>query len=416
MYSQRMRKIILEALEHLPAETRAITEKALENLFSKALIEMPDGEIFVQTGDIPAMWIRDSSWQVLPLVRFVRDDEIKRVLLGVIAAQVKFLSIDPYANAFNIEPNGLCWHKDFEDQSDWVFERKWELDSLTSFLQLSLDLHNLSGIEEHLSSEWWSVVAQILDLFEREQFHDSSSYRFLREGAPDHDHLSNRGYGADFASCGLIWSAFRPSDDACELPFNIPANIHAYIMLERLERVAAHVMPALALKAKELKTSIKLAVERWGTITVDGTEIYAYEVDGLGGALAMDDANYPSILSLPFHGHAIDKRYLDSRNFSLSSNNPWYFLGSEIVGVGSPHTGPNRVWPLSVAMQGLTSQSETESVNCESDITRTRTADNHIHESIDVDNPKDFTREWFSWAEMTFVELAFRNHLPADFG
>ena len=369
---------------------------------------MPDGALFVQTGDIPAMWIRDSSWQVWPLVRFADDEAVFDVIHRVIRSQVKFLSIDPYANAFNIEPNGLCWHKDFADQSDWVFERKWELDSITGFLQLSLGLAKQTGRRDHMDSAWWNLASSLISLLHSETEHDRETYRFWREGAPDHDHLSNNGFGADFANCGLIWSAFRPSDDACELPFNVPANIHAYLVLEELAQAAEAVSQvSIAKDALALAKRIRDAVARHGVALVDGKQIFAYEVDGLGGQILMDDANYPSLVSLPFLGYKPDALYASTRDFALSKSNPWFFEGTEITGIGSPHTGPGRVWPLAVAMAGITSAAESSAA--EATITATTTPDLHIHESIDANNHLDFTREWFNWAELTFVELAFKN-------
>lgn len=401
---------ITSALDALESPSREIAKRAIRNLFDKAFITMPDGELFVQTGDIPAMWIRDSSWQVLPIVRFASDPDVFDVIHRVIRAQVKFLNLDPYANAFNIAPNGLCWHKDFADQSDWVFERKWELDSITGFLQLSLDLLRSTGRDDHLDAEWWSLAASLVELLDSETRHEPASYRFWREGAPSHDHLANGGFGAPYKHCGLIWSAFRPSDDSCDLPFNIPANIHAYLMLTQLASVAAPLQPKLAKDARALAGKLNEAIEQHGTAMHKGRKIYAYEVDGLGGTVLMDDANYPSLVSLPFHGYQRDEIYDNTRAFATGAGNPWYFEGSEISGVGSPHTGVGRVWPLAVAMAGITATSSHESFAAEELIAQTATADLHIHESIAADDHLDFTREWFNWAELTFVELALKNH------
>ncbi|MDE2591460.1 MAG: glycoside hydrolase family 125 protein [Actinomycetales bacterium] len=400
---------IRDYLDKAPDLSRSIATKALVNLFQHACIDRPDGSVFVQTGDIPAMWIRDSSWQVWPLIRFADDPFILTLIEGVIKAQVQFLTIDPYANAFNIEPNGRCWHKDFEDQSLWVFERKWELDSVTGFLQLSLDLADKIESSSHLDTQWWSLADALVDVLAAETEHDPKSYNFWREGAPDHDHLSNGGRGAEFANCGLIWSAFRPSDDACVLPFNIPANLHAVEVLKRLAERANGLRPSLASRSLALASKIERGIEQFAIVRLEQHDILAYEVDGLGNHVLMDDANYPSLLSIPMFTAQNPGAYSATRQFALSSSNPWFFSGTKLSGIGSPHTGQGRVWPLAVAVQGITAETASEAIECETAIAQSVTADLHIHESVDKDNAENFTREWFNWAEMTFVELVFRN-------
>ena len=363
--------------------------------------------MFILTGDIPAMWIRDSVWQVRPLLRFASNSEIRDFIRGVIAAQTRFLMIDPYANAYNLEPNGNCWHKDFPDQSPWVFERKFELDSITSFLQLSLDLVDATQDENHLTSQWWSLVKSLVELLWSETQHEPKSYRFSRPGNPAHDHLSHDGYGAPFENCGLIWSAFRPSDDACELPFHVPSNIHAEIQLKRLAKFAEAIEPELSASSRKLAAQLASAIEATAVIGKGSKSILAYEVDGLGGFKLQDDANYPSLLALPFLGGVKNTLYRETRDFCLSPKNPWFFSGSHGAGVGSPHTGPGMIWPLAIAMQGITADNPADQLAALRLIERTRSSNGYIHESFDVTDPEHFTRDWFNWAEMTYVELAF---------
>ncbi len=135
--------------------------------------------------------------------------------------------------------------------------------------------------------------------------------------------------------------------------------------------------------------------------------ILAYEVDGLGGFKLQDDANYPSLLSLPFLGGQRNLLYRQTREFCLSNANPWFFSGPHGSGVGSPHTGENMIWPLAIAMQGITADKPADQLAALRLIERTRSSNGFIHESFDVSNPERFTRDWFSWAEMTYVELAF---------
>ena len=387
-------------------QSQPLLRNALNHLWFDACKRQDDGSVFVQTGDIPAMWIRDSTWQVMPLVRFAdRDIEIDELIAGVIKSQVKFLSIDPYANAFNEKPNGNCWHKDFPDQSPWVFERKWELDSISGFLNLSFAFALARGSYSHLDADWFALFVKLLDLLEREQDHDPSSYRFVRTNAPAHDYLSHDGYGAPFEACGLIWDAFRPSDDACELPFHVASNAHLMVGLKMFAWLLRPTNPELAQRASRISKSIKKALKKHAVVKHNGRKLFAYEVDGLGGRVLMDDANYPNLLSeLSYLRPVSRSAWKNTGGFIFSKENPWFFEGKAAAGIGSPHTGKDMVWPLSIAQRGLTTGEMRE---CLELIESTVTPDLNIHESFDVNDPSKFTREWFSWAEITYVELAF---------
>jgi meiotically up-regulated gene 157 (Mug157) protein len=395
--------VVLDRLAELPAELithRKLATECISRLFDQAASRIDDERIFISTGDIDAMWLRDSSFQIKPLLRFCDNPLVANFVQGVIASQAFYISIDPYANAFNISTNAKRWHEDFEDQSPWVFERKWEIDSLASFLDVSLGLAEASNGTNHLTDAWWQAANSIMDVFERETNHDPESYVFIRQQAPKHDWLYPSGRGADFEVCDLIWSAFRPSDDACELPFNVPQNAYAAAQLERLAKVSP---PEFAARCQSLAEKIRFAIEKLAL--VDG--VYAYEIDGKGGNLRIDDANIPSLLSLPYLGFCAidDSRYLNTRHFALSAANPWFFSGSQTGHIGSPHTGANRVWPLAMAMEIITSQRlELDKLNVLAELAQ---SSDGLHESVDTDNVKDFTREWFSWAEMTFVDAVF---------
>lgn len=395
-------QIVLNEIELLPNSLRVHKKsaaQAVSRLFKNAARRTANG-VFVSTGDIDAMWLRDSSFQVRPLLRFCHHEKIAKFVSDVIAQQAFYIAIDPYANAFNITDNAMRWHKDFEDQSDWVFERKWEIDSLASFLDISLGLAEETQDVGHMDAAWWRATELVLETFEREQGHDPSSYRLFRPGAPDHDHLSQDGYGAPFANCGLIWSGFRPSDDACELPFNIAQNAYASAVLKRLAKVAPEI---LASRCKRLASDIDGAITK--SATLDGK--YVYEIDGLGNRLIMDDANIPSLLSLPYLGYCAvdDEHYLNTRAAVLSDSNPWFFSGSVATHIGSPHTGEARVWPLAMAMEIITSRFV--ELNKLDALLQLADDGNGFHESISVEDATDFTREWFSWAEMTYFDAVF---------
>ncbi len=393
----------LAHLNSLPNELlthKQLAAECIARLFDHASTQLDEDRIFISTGDIDAMWLRDSSFQIKPLLRFCSDSRLADFVRGVISTQTFFISIDPYANAFNVSANSNRWHNDFEDQSPWVFERKWEIDSLASFLDISLGLTEATGSHDHLNESWWRAADSIISIFERELSHDPESYVFTRPKAPKHDWLYPDGRGADFENCGLIWSAFRPSDDACELPFNIPQNAYAAAQLGRLAKLAT---PVLADRCRKLAESIRAAIEKFAV--VDG--VFAYEIDGKGESLKIDDANIPSLLSLPYLGYCAtdDSRYLDTRRFVLSTANAWFFAGSQASHIGSQHTGQGRVWPLAMAMEIITSEKlELEKLNRLAALARDS---NGLHESIDVNDVSDFTREWFSWAEMTYIDAVF---------
>lgn len=409
--------VLEEAVRDCREESQPLVRNALNHLWFDACKRNQDGSVFVQTGDIPAMWIRDSTWQVMPLISFANDPEIFELIVGVLKSQVFFLNIDPYANAFNSEPNGACWHRDFEDQSPWVFERKWELDSISGFLALSTSLAAVSEDRSFLDEAWLNVVRKLIALLENEQNHDPESYRFLRSNAPAHDYLSHDGFGAPFRACGLVWNAFRPSDDASELPFHIPSNLHAARQLIHIAALIRNTDPKLAKTANKIARTIQKAVRRHAIVRSEGKKLFAYEVDGLGGSVLMDDANYPSLVSEQYELHVISRKSAaNTMEFIHSLANPWFFSGSVASGVGSPHTGRNMVWPLGIAMRGMRALSRTEKIECLEQIEKTLANDLNIHESFHVDDQRNFTREWFSWAEMTYVWLAFNERAMRQSG
>jgi meiotically up-regulated gene 157 (Mug157) protein len=394
---------IYSRIESLPARLSqhvALAKQCADRLFDSAATQIDAEHIFISTGDIDAMWLRDSSFQVKPLLRFATHAGVRQFVEGVIRQQAKYIAIDPYANAFNIAANSNRWHKDFADQSPWVFERKWEIDSLASFIDVSLGLAESSGSTSHLDKHWWNAANSAVSVFETETRHDPESYVLVRKDTPKHDWLYPEGHGAEFENCGLIWSGFRPSDDACELPFNIAQNAYAAAQLERLAKFAE---AELADRCVKLATQIRSAIE--ANAIVGGH--FAYEIDGLGNHIEMDDANIPSLLSLPYLGFcsADDSTYIATREFVLSEKNPWFFAGAQASHIGSPHTGKNRVWPLAMAMQIITSeQPEVEQLDALKTLAE---KSNGLHESVDVDDVSLFTREWFNWAEMTYFDAVF---------
>lgn len=402
------------------ANTVTLYSEKATKLFRHALIDtisntvsvQNDGNIFVATGDIPAMWLRDSTFQVLPYLQLTDEiPELKDLLHGVIKQQLSFIQHDPYANAFNKSANGAHYSQDQSNIpiSDWVWERKFEIDSLCAPLYLSFLLYEKTGYKEHLTEEFWKTVDKILDVFITEQHHEDSDYYFKRTDCPPSDTLKNNGRGAPVQYTGMVWSGFRPSDDACVYGYFIPGNLFIVSVLKKLLTIIPECYTAIEEKMSTLLIEIKKGVQDFGQMTVEGETVYAYEVDGFGKQLFMDDANVPSLLSLPFLRFcaADEPLYLSTRKQVLSRNNPFYYEGKYLAGVGSPHTPENHVWPIALAMEGLTTQN-IEKIKTKIDlICATDANTNQCHEGVFVDDPNQYTREWFSWSNMTFCQLIF---------
>ena len=370
-----------------------------------------DGTVFVVTGDIPAMWLRDSAAQVRPLLALAEHvPYVVDLVTGVLRLQAEQVLIDPRANAFNPGPTGACIRRDFRDQSPWVFERKYEVDSLCAPLCLAWLLWRSTGSIAHLDATFREAAASIVALWRTEQDHDPEAFILRRRLARRRDSLSHRGRGAPTVPTGMTWSGFRPSDDACVYGYNIPANAFASVTLTRLGTMlrAAGGDAALRIEADALATEIRAGIARHGIVDdpVAG-RIYAYEVDGLGNALLLDDANVPSLLSLPYLGFcdADDPLYRATRTWLLGPRNPTWIQGPALQGIGSTHGRRDWVWPLAIAMEGLTAIDEREREEAVRRVEATITRDLLLHESVHPANPRRFTRRWFSWADMLYVEL-----------
>ena len=388
---------VFPGLEDLVSEPRFNrVSKSLTSLFDKSLTRLENGRPFIITGDIPAMWLRDSTWQVAPLLNS-NHPQVVNLLIELSKTQVELFLIDPYANAFNPSPSGECWHKDFLDQSPWVFERKFELDSWASVLYLARMIIEKYDRWDHIDEKFNDALEVMLNLAQREQRHDPETYVFKRDNGVSHDSLSHEGRGAPTAYTGMIYSAFRPSDDACVYGYLVPSN---FFFLNELENLSQRLKTP---KSESLARDIRSGIEKYAVID----NLYAYEVDGLGNALFMDDANIPSLLSLPLlAGASLDVDvYRNSREFILSSSNPYFFSGVRASGVGSQHTPKNHVWPIAMSVEALTSPSNEKKLKTLDILETTDAGTGNMHEAFNVDRPEEFSRAWFSWADMTYVKL-----------
>jgi meiotically up-regulated gene 157 (Mug157) protein len=388
-----------------------LVDAAVRRTVTDAISLLPDGTAFVATGDIPAMWLRDSAAQVRPLLAAAHEPEVAELLSAVSRRQLEYVALDAYANAFNATPSGAGYHRDFADQSPWVWERKYEIDSLAWTFDFATRLFRATASTAHLDETWLRAVTAALDVMEIEQDHTKSGYTFGRPDVPAHDTLSHAGRGAPVGHTGMTWSGFRPSDDACEYGYLVPSNCFAAVALEGVAEIATDVFgnAALTNRVAQLAAEIRAGVAEYGVLQHASLgRVYAYEVDGLGNSAFQDDANVPSLLSLPYLGWcaADDPTYLATRSLVLSDANPRFYTGRTGVGVGSQHTRGGWVWPLAIAMRGLTSTDSAERVAALEMLEATTGGTDRMHESFDVNDPRRYTRGWFSWADMTYVDLA----------
>ena len=376
-----------------------------------------DGEddTFVYTGDIHAMWLRDSGAQVWPYVQLAnQDEELRKMLRGVILRQWKCINIDPYANAFNDGPTGGEWMSDLTDMKPELHERKYEIDSLCYPIRLAYHYWQVTGDASVFGSEWLQAIRNILDTFREQQRKEGpGTYHFQRRTERQLDTVQNDGYGHPVKPVGLIASCFRPSDDATTFQFLIPSNFFAVTSL----RKAAEVLAAVngdndtAAECRALATEVEEALRRYAVYQhpVYGP-IYAFEVDGFGNQLLMDDANVPSLLAMAYLGDvpADDAVYRNTRRFVWSEDNPYFFRGSAGEGIGGPHIGYDMIWPMSIMMKAFTSTDDAEITRCIRMLMQTDAGTGFMHESFHKDDPKNFTRAWFAWQNTLFGELILK--------
>ena len=372
-------------------------------------------DTFVITGDIDAMWLRDSTAQVWPYLPLAREDrKLKSLLAGVIHRQTKCILIDPYANAFNYGPAKSPWAGDRTQMKPELHERKWEIDSLCSPVRLAYGYWKATGDASCFDQRWRQAAALIVKTFrEQQRMHDRGPYSFQRMTEVPSDSLPGDGYGNPTRPCGLIHSGFRPSDDACIFPFLIPANLFAVTSLGQLGEICATELSekALAQECLDLAEEVRQAVARYGTAE-HGThgKIFAYEADGYGNQLFMDDANVPSLISLSYVGSCApnDPVYRNTRAFVLSADNPYYYKGTTGEGLGGPHSGLNMIWPLGIILRAITTENETEIASCLAMLKATHAGTGFMHESFHKDDAANFTRKWFAWANTMFGELILK--------
>lgn len=402
---------IVAACGQTHANWGAIFARTYADTLTNTLKDDGPNRLFVLTGDIPAMWQRDATAQIRPyLVPAQSDAALADVIERVVNRLMMNMAADPYANAFNQTANGAGHQSDAADMHPLLWERKYELDSLCFPAQLAYLLWQNTGRTRHFNATFEAAVAQLMATIRLEQNHARSAYRFIRTQDHPEDTLPNDGRGTPVGETGMSWSGFRPSDDRATYGYSIPANLFAAQTLRQLATVYIEVLnqPVGAQALLDLAAELTVGVQRFGVVkNAAGDAIYAYEVDGLGHALVMDDANMPSLLALPYLGAVAhdDPVYAATRRTILSAENPYYFTGPAGAGIGSPHTPVDHIWPIALAVEGLTTPDRARQAELLDIMADAAGTTGVMHESFAVADPTHYTREWFSWANMMFCEL-----------
>ena len=391
-----------------------------ENCFPNTLdttveFEMINGkpDTYVITGDIDAMWLRDSTaqvWPYLPLVN--KDAKLKQLIEGVINRQKKCIILDPYANAFYKDFNKVSeWKSDLTKMQPGIHERKWEIDSLCYPIRLAHRYWKVTGDTQVFDADWKQCIALTLQTFKEQQRKNGDGpYSFQRITAWATDGVPLSGYGYPVKPVGLICSTFRPSDDATLFSFLVPSNFFAVTSLKQAAEILNSVYKdaVMANECLSLAKEVEQALQQYAVIRHQQYgKIYAFEVNGFGSFNLMDDANVPSLLSLPYLNavKTTDPFYINTRRYVLSTSNPFFFKGKAAEGIGGPHAGMFMIWPLSITMRGLTSNNPQEIKQCINFLKNTHAGTGFMHESFHKDDAQKFTRKWFAWANTLFGEF-----------
>ncbi|KAF4125372.1 uncharacterized protein GMORB2_4212 [Geosmithia morbida] len=381
---------------------------------------------FVTTGDIIAEWLRDSANQLRPYQALAgKDPAISKLILGAINTQSEYVIESPYCNAFQPPPisdlpvsnNGQDDRVQPAYEPSSVFECKYELDSLAHFLALTNDYYEHSASTDFLHSRWFKAVGTIVEVLKQQSAPTfdpvnghflQNHYTFQRTTDLGTETLNLHGIGNPLNSgTGLVRSAFRPSDDATILGFFIPANAMMSVELRRTaDMLKAAGKAALADELAGWSDRIRKGVMEHGVVSHKKYgDVFAYEVDGYGSSIMMDDANYPSLLALPVMGFCEkdDPIYKNTRKMILDQGgNPYYLRGKEFRGIGGPHIGLKNAWPMSLLIQAQTSDSDEEIKECLR-LVLTSSKLGLVHESVDVNRSAQYTRSWFAWANGVFA-------------
>ena len=428
----------IESLE--PKFKDKILYKIVANCYPNTLDTTIDfneekNETFIITGDIQAMWLRDSSLQIYPYLKHcVKDKKLSNMIKGLFNKQISYILLDPYANAFNKVPLKSPWIKDitykrnkegeFENaMNENIWERKFELDSLMFplFIMGKFYLYTKDN-EVFTQKNFFNMLETILKVIKKEQRgtdeedgNGGPEYYFQRNIAEPFDSL-HFGRGNPCKTCGLIKTSFRNSDDSALFSYNIPENCLLVSTFKLLIKIFNDEKMESSLK-NEFKSKfqpnienivniVEKAIYTYGIIIdpLTNEKYFAYEVDGFGNSYFMDEPGYPNLISLPFFEFcsALDEIYINTRKRILSGRNPYFISGKYGKGCASSHSYRRYNWPLFTIMQGLTSIDKEEKENCLKMLKESAGDKYFMHESYDIDDVNKFTREWFAWANSFF--------------
>ena len=419
------------AIESAVAELQAnVKDKELGWLFGNCFPNTLDTTVtykvnagrpdtYVITGDIDAMWLRDSSAQVWPYLSFIKKDkELQQLIAGVINRQTACILLDPYANAFYDDPAKVSpWKNDLTDMKPGVHERRWEIDSVCYPIRLAHQYWKLTGDTTPFDAQWKQAILLTLQTFKDQQrkngngpYHYQRKDSFHPEGSPANP------YGPPMKPVGLICSAFRPSDDVTKYSFHIPSNFFAVASMRKAAKMISSITgdKTVANEFYALANEVEKALKTYAVYEhKDYGKIYAYEINGLGDYNIMDDANIPSLLSLPYLDAMpnTDPVYQNTRRAMLSSANPYFCKGTVGEGIGGPHAGKDMIWPLGVITRGMTSRDDREIKQCIELLKKSNAGTGFIHEAFNKDDPSKFTRSWFAWANTLFGEFIWKTYV-----
>ncbi|KAK4136499.1 glycoside hydrolase family 125 protein [Trichocladium antarcticum] len=459
---------------------------------------------YIITGDIDAMWLRDSASQVysyLPLLEASKEpDSLASLWRGLINSHSRYIIISPYCHSFQPPPesgisptHNWAFHQNKPKppyNPHLVFDCKWELDSVASFLQVSAAYHTRTGDLDFFGKYSWvdavqaavdASAAMRVGTYDKEGRVLPSAWAFTGWTNRGSETLTNNGLGNPVRENGMVRSAFRPSDDACIFQLLTPSNMmfaayleQASVIMQGLAEGDANPKAAnLTVEMRKLAKTIRLGVALDAVVSHrDFGDIFAYEVDGYGGANLMDDANVPSLLAMPLWNytapakpgsrmvqswltprsnvtmargnstvarsnstaleaktttadgdvetqHDYAKIYQNTRKFVLSMANPYYAKGPVLSAVGGPHLGPGKGWPMAAIVAALTafedlagfsSLTERDAAVAEQLGAVLNSTDGMgvVHEAVDAWNEGDWSRSWFGWANGLFGELIVR--------
>lgn len=416
-----------KAVEEIIAKTKAQLKDPklawmFENCFPNTLdttvnFKMKDGkpDTFVITGDINAMWLRDSGAQVWPYLPLCKnDDQLQLLIAGVINRQTQCIQIDRYANGFTHGEESSEWKSDLTEMKPYVHERKWEIDSLCYPIRLAHKYWKTTGDTSVFDKEWQKSMALVLQTFREQQRKENKGpYRFQRNTPRASDTLNVDGWNNPVNPVGMIVSCFRPSDDATIFGFLVPSNLFAIHSLRQLAEISEKVTKdtSFATACKVLADEVQAAVNKYAIVNHPKYgKIYAFEVDGYGSAYLMDDANVPSLLAMPYLESISvnDPVYQNTRKFVWSLDNPFFFKGNAGEGIGGPHIGYDMIWPMSIIMKAITSNDDSEIRKCVKMLRDTEGETGFMHEAFHKDHPAKFSRRWFAWANTLFGELILK--------